>query len=163
MSFGTGHNETTQLVLEMMCGFLKPNDKYMLDFGCGTGVLSIAGIKLGLDSVIAIDIDEEAIENAKDYFRINNVSEFVKLFKKNISEIKETGFDIICANIVRSVIEENLKIISNKLKQSGKLFLSGILTEEDNRICNALSNDGFKIVEKFSKADWLGIYALKEE
>ena len=162
MSFGTGHNETTQLILEMMCNHIDAEDNYMLDFGCGTGILSIAGIKLGVKSVVAIDIDEDAIENAKEYFKTNVVLKSIKLYKKNISEIEETGFDVICVNIISNVIEENLKTISNKLKPSGKLFISGVLDEEDSSISDLLIKNGFQIKEKKIKSEWLGIYATKK-
>ena len=162
MSFGTGHNETTQLILEMMYDHLDAEDNYMLDFGCGTGILSIAGIKLGVKSVVAIDIDEDAIENAKEYFEINEVIKSIKLCKKSISEIEETGFDIICINIISKVIEENLKTISSKLKPSGKLFISGVLDEEDSSVSHSLVKGGFHIKEKQTKSEWLGIYAIKK-
>jgi ribosomal protein L11 methyltransferase len=107
-------------------------------FGCGTGILPIAGIKLGVKSVVAIDIDENAIENAKEYFKTNDILKPIKLYNKNISEIEETGFVVICVNIISNVIEEPLKTISNKLKPSGKLFISGVLDEEDSSISDLL-------------------------
>jgi len=59
MSFGTGHNETTQLVIELLIDEIDEEDKYILDYGCGTGILSIASIKLGMEKAIAIDIDDD--------------------------------------------------------------------------------------------------------
>ena len=162
ISFGTGHNGTTQLILEMMCDHINAEDNYMLDFGCGTGILSIAAAKLGVKSVIAIDIDEDAIENAKKYFEINEVLKSIKLYKKNISEIEETGFDVICVNIISNVIEKNLQTISNKLKSSGKLFISGVLDDEDSSISDLLIKNCFQIKEKKIKSEWLGIYATKK-
>jgi len=162
ISFGTGHNGTTQLILEMMCDHMNAEDNYMLDFGCGTGILSIAGIKLGVKSVIAIDIDEDAIENAKEYFETNEVLKSIKLYKKSIIEIEETGFDVICVNIISNVIKENLQTILNKLKPSGKLFISGVLDEEDSSVSHSLVKGGFHIKEKQTKSEWLGIYATKK-
>jgi len=162
MSFGTGHNETTQLILEMLCDYIDVKDNYMLDFGCGTGILSIAGIKLGVKSVIAIDIDADAIENAKEYFETNEVTKSIKLYKKSITEINEMGFDVICVNIISSVIAENLKTILNKLKPSGKLFISGVLDEEDSSVSHTIVKGGFHIKDKRTKSEWLGIYAIKK-
>lgn len=162
MSFGTGHNETTQLVLELMCDFIDKDDKYMLDFGSGTGVLTIAGIKMGMDKAIAIDTDNDAIENSIEYFRINGVSENVILYRKNIKDISEENFDVICANIIRSVIENNIRYIYEKLKTGGKIFISGVLVSETERVLEVLSASGFSVKELYKKAEWLGIYARKE-
>ena len=163
MSFGTGHNETTQLVLELMCDFFDVKDKYVLDYGCGTGVLAIAAIKLGQKKAVAIDIDEDSIENAKEYFKINKVTESIKLFKKDIFEIKNKNFDIIYANILRNVIEKNLGEIYSKLKTGGKLFISGVLADEEVQISDSLKKNSFRIIDKRFKSEWLGIYAVKEK
>ncbi len=162
MSFGTGHNETTQLVLELMCDFTEKDDKYMLDFGSGTGVLTIAGLKMGMQKAIAIDTDNDAIENSIEYFRINGVSEKVTLHRKSIKDISEDNFDVICANIIRSVIENNIRYIYEKLKSGGKIFISGVLVSETERVLEVLSASGFSVKEVYKKAEWLGIYARKE-
>ncbi len=162
MSFGTGHNETTQLVLELMGDYISKNDKYMLDFGSGTGILGIAGIKMGIEKVIAIDIDDDAIINSKEYFINNNVSDSVTLYQCRLSDISETGFDVIAANIISGVIKSNIDTVHSKLKQNGKLFLSGILNTELGEISDFLNNNGFKIKKTLEKAEWLGIYCLKK-
>lgn len=161
MSFGTGHNETTQLVLEMMAIYLKGNEVKLLDFGCGTGILTIAGIKLGVAQGIAIDIDEDSIENAGEYFKKNSVSKNVKLLKADISEINDDGFDVICANIIRSVITDKFRHIKDKLMIDGKLFLSGILDSEDQVILELLFQNDFEVVDILKKAEWIGIHAIK--
>ena len=161
MSFGTGHNETTQLVLELMSENIENTDEKMLDYGTGTGILTIAGIKLGINRAMAIDIDDDAIENAGEYFKKNLVHEKVKLLKANISEIDEKEFDVICANIIRSVIIENIEHISGKIKSNGKLFLSGILLSEDQEILEYLTQYYFEIEDIISSAEWIGIYAVK--
>jgi ribosomal protein L11 methyltransferase len=163
MSFGTGHNETTQLVLELMCDFFDSKDKYVLDYGCGTGVLAIAAIKLGHKKAVAIDIDEDSIDNAKEYFKINKVENSIKLYRKDIFEIKNKNFDIVYANILRNVIEKNLGEIYRKLKPGGKLFISGVLADEENQISDSLKKNNFRIVDKRFKSEWLGIYAVKEK
>jgi len=161
MSFGTGHNETTQLVLELMSENIENSDEKMLDYGTGTGILTIAGIKLGISRGVAIDIDSDAIENAEEYFKRNLVQEKVKLVKANITEIEEDAFDVICANIIRSVIIENIEHISGKIKPNGKLFLSGILLSEDQEILEYLTQYYFEIQDIISSAEWIGIYAVK--
>lgn len=162
MSFGTGHNETTQLVLEMMSEHIKGDEYKLLDFGTGTGVLTIAGIKLCVASAVAIDTDDDAIENAEEYFHINSIRGKVKLIKSNICELEETSFDIICANIIRSVIVDNFDHIDNKLNVNGKLFLSGILNSEEQVILDLLFQNDYEVKEILTKSEWIGIYATKK-
>lgn len=162
MSFGTGHNETTQLMLELMCDYLDENDKFMLDYGTGTAVLSIAAAKLGVKEITAIDIDFDSIENAKEYIELNNVRDFISLQNGNISLVKQTEFDVIAANIIRSVIVSNLNHIHSKLKAGGKLFFSGVLVEEEQELLKELKKFDFEIIEIKKKAEWLGLYAEKK-
>ena len=159
MAFGTGHNETTRLVLELMQEFLNGNESSLLDYGCGTGILAIAGIKLGVDSAIAIDIDLEAIDNAREYTKANEAESKITFYQSNISEIEEDEFDIICANIISSVIKDNIDYMKSKLNKNGKLFLSGILIEEEAQIVDMLKTNDFLVKKILHKAEWLGIYA----
>ncbi len=159
MAFGTGHNETTQLVLEMMSRYFTGMEKKMLDYGCGTAVLAIGGIKLGLAKAVAIDIDPEAIENAEKYVKVNGVQDMIELIISDIGDISEYGFDIICANIIRSVIEKNLQEIKRKLVPGGMLLISGVLIEEEKPIVNSLIDAGFQIKKIIHKAEWIGVYA----
>ncbi|MCY7363686.1 MAG: 50S ribosomal protein L11 methyltransferase [Ignavibacteria bacterium] len=161
MSFGTGHNETTQLVLELMSDYIDGNETKLLDFGTGTGVLTIAGLKLGVGKAVAIDIDQDSIDNAMENFEKNSVKDKVKLLKKNISEIDEDSFDVVCANIIRSVIIENFEHIANKINPKGKLFLSGILSSEDQEVLEYLTQYEFEVIEIAIKSEWIGIYAVK--
>ncbi|HEY3250515.1 MAG TPA: 50S ribosomal protein L11 methyltransferase [Ignavibacteria bacterium] len=161
ISFGTGHNETTQLILELMCDYITPKDRAMLDYGCGTGTLAIAGIKLGVENAYAVDIDQDSIENAKEYLKINNVDKSISLYKADITEAKEENFDIICANITSDVILDNIKSNYNKFKPGGKLFINGILTDETEELRSELGNNNFEIKEIRSKTGWSGIYSVK--
>lgn len=162
MSFGTGHNETTQLILEMMSEHIEPGDKYLFDFGCGTGILAIAGIKLGMDKAIAIDIDDDSIENAEEYIELNSAKDSITLYKADISEITETGFDVIAANITSGVVIPNLKAMHDKLKPNGKLFITGILNEEAEELIDNLTRNNFVMKELKSKAEWSGFYCIKK-
>lgn len=163
MSFGTGHNETTQLILEQMSAYLDPvKDKYLLDFGSGTGILAIAAVKLGVERVIAIEIDDDSIENAQDYIKLNDVSKNITLYQKDISEITETGFDVIAANITSNIIIPNLKLMNEKLKAGGKLFVTGILKEETDVLINNLTLNNFLMKELKQKAEWSAFYAIKQ-
>lgn len=163
MSFGTGHNETTQLILEQMSTFIDPvTDKYLLDFGSGTGILSIAAVKLGVEKAVAIEIDEDSVQNAAEYFELNGVSADIVMYQKDISEIDETGFDVIAANITSNIIIPNLSIMYNKLKSGGKLFITGILKEETEALINELTKNNFLMKELKQRAEWSAFYAIKQ-
>jgi ribosomal protein L11 methyltransferase len=162
MSFGTGHNETTQLILEQMSTFIDPvADKYLLDFGSGTGILSIAAIKLGVSNAVAIEIDDDSIINAAEYFELNGVSGNITMHQADISKISETGFDVVAANITSNVIIPNLGNIYNKLKSGGKLFVTGILKEETETLINKLTKHNFLMKELKQRAEWSAFYAIK--
>ena len=162
MSFGTGHNETTQLILELMCDYIIPGDKSMLDYGCGTAILAIAGIKLGINEAVAIDIDEDSIDNAKEYILQNDTAESIKLYQSDITGINETNFDLIAANITSGVIIPNLENIYNKLKPGGKLLITGVLNEEAENLIDELTKNNFIMKELRSKAEWSGFYCIKK-
>lgn len=162
MSFGTGHNETTQLILELMCDYIRPNDKWLLDYGCGTAILAIAGIKLGVKSAVAIDIDKDSIDNAKEYILNNDTTRSIKLYQSDITGISETDFDIITANITSGVIIPNLKNMYTKLKPGGQLFITGILNQEAEVLINELTKNNFIMKELRSKAEWSGFYCIKK-
>jgi len=162
MSFGTGHNETTQIILELMCRHITGKDKYMLDFGCGTGILAIAGIKLGLTKALAIDIDEDSIENAAEYLKVNKTGPKIELVKADINKIEETGFDVIAANITSNVIIPNLPVIYNKLNDKGRVFLTGILFSEKVDVAVELIKNNFEIEDVIDKEEWTSFYAIKK-
>jgi len=163
MSFGTGHNETTQLILEQMSTYIEPAaDKYLLDFGSGTGILSIAAIKLGVDSAVAIEIDDDSIINAAEYFELNGVSGKIVMHQSDIAEISETGFDVVAANITSNVIIPNLANIYGKLKTGGKLFMTGILKEETETLINELTEHNFLMKDLKQRAEWSAFYAIKQ-
>ncbi|MBN8585813.1 MAG: 50S ribosomal protein L11 methyltransferase [Ignavibacteria bacterium] len=163
MSFGTGHNETTQLILEQMSTFIDPvTDKYLLDFGSGTGILSIAAVKLGVQKAVAIEIDEDSVQNATEYFELNGVDSDIVMYQKDIYEINETGFDVIAANITSNIIIPNLSIMYSKLKSGGKLFITGILKEETEALINELTKNNFLMQELKQRAEWSSFYAIKQ-
>ena len=158
MAFGTGHNETTRLVLKQMCEYLEPSDKTLLDFGSGSGILSIAGIKLGIQSALGLEIDPEAIVNAKENAIINEVEDSVIFDNCSIDSAVGRTYDVIAANIISSVIMQNIGHIKRNLKNKGKIFISGILKEEKDNFVKFLEQNKFDLIEIISEAEWLGIY-----
>ena len=158
MAFGTGHHETTWLVMEMMQN-MRVSGKKIFDFGCGTGILGILALKMGAESVIGNDISENAVSNTKENCEINEVNNFdVRL--GGLDVIPEFGFDIILANITRNVIVDSMMALPSKLVRGGTLITSGYLIQDKQLVENALINQGFKIEKVSEKGNWMCHYSV---
>ena len=129
MSFGTGHHETTRLSLCLLEQFLEPGMK-VLDFGTGTGILGIAGIKLGAKSVFANDNDEWAIENTRENVKRNDVQKRVMVRLGSISIVPKRTFDLLIANIDFPTISRFISSLAARVRKQGIIILSGILTSD---------------------------------
>lgn len=124
MSFGTGHHQTTWLMVRNMIDIDHLN-KRVMDAGCGTAILSILASKLGAAEVQAFDIDEWSVENGTENIHINQCHNIhIQLGK--IDEVELHGkFDIVLANINKNVLLEEIKIYADRLTEGGVLLLSG--------------------------------------
>ena len=115
MAFGTGHHETTYMMMEQMKQICFQNKK-VLDFGCGTGILAILAEKLGASNILALDNDPLSYENTKENLEVNKSSK-VNVQLGVLNDLKEKGYDIILANINRSVIFNTLTQLFQKIKK----------------------------------------------
>ncbi len=165
-SFGTGQHNTTQLCLELLEKYLHNDDK-MLDLGCGSGILSIGGILLGANNAVAVDIEEHAVATALENAIKNNISsENYTTHCGNIIEDKSlvekigSGYDIICANIVADVLIAMKDIFRGFIIKNGILIMSGIISFRKDDVIEAITSQGFKVLEVHEKDDWVAI-ALK--
>ena len=131
MSFGTGHHPTTAMMIRMMSE-LPFESRAVLDFGTGTGILAILSAKLGASTVVAIDCDDQSIENATANFKSNN-SENISLLKAS-SATFDSVFDIILANLTKQLILDNLPAFATALKDGGVVLLSGLLQEHVDEV-----------------------------
>jgi ribosomal protein L11 methyltransferase len=161
MSFGTGHHATTYQMLEMMKG-VNLKDAAVLDFGTGTGILAIMADKLEEKEVLAIDVDEWSIENARENLEINNCSRVHLLQTDNIPVDK--SFNIILANINRNVILEGLPAICKILEAKGKILLSGLMEADFEIVNNEASILGLYLQIKGEKSGWISLrYGFQSE
>lgn len=128
MSFGTGHHETTTMMIRHMME-LEFKDIKVFDFGTGTGVLAIMAHLLGAKEIKAIDHEHWAVENAEENFQKNGCTD-ISLEKAGAESLGSDIYDIILANVNRSVIVNNLSAFSESLAIGGKILFSGILTED---------------------------------
>lgn len=125
MSFGTGHHETTWLVMAEQLK-LPHQGANLMDVGSGTGILGILGKKLGARYVLAFDIEEWAVENALENAELNEVSEDFEVFQGTISDVGEDKiFDGILANINRNILLREMKAYEKHLKPGGWMVISG--------------------------------------
>jgi len=153
MAFGTGHHETTYMVITAMKG-IKFDGQKVLDYGCGTGILAILAEKLGATNTDALDIDPAATENATENTKLNN-TEHIHIHQGTLNNISDTDYDIILANINRNVIIESLPALRRHLKDDGTLIISGILTRDRALVEAHLKECNFKIKEVTSRGGWV--------
>jgi ribosomal protein L11 methyltransferase len=158
MSFGTGYHETTRLSIRLMEKYLTPR-MTLLDIGTGTGVLAIAGVKLGAGSAIGVDTDEWSYHNAQENIRANAVEDRVRVILGEISSVRDRTFDMIIANIQRSVLEPMLEEISSRLSTSGILILSGLVLPEREEMIHVLHRWRLGVVEELAENEWIALTA----
>jgi ribosomal protein L11 methyltransferase len=129
MSFGTGHHQTTYLMIKNQMT-IDHRGKRVMDAGCGTAILSIMSSKLGANEVKAFDIDEWSVINGEENISINACTN-IHLQQGKISEVNLSGtFDIILANINKNVLLSEINIYSKFLPENGLLLLSGFYTND---------------------------------
>ena len=133
MSFGTGHHETTQLILQVLPNYVREGDR-VLDAGTGTSILAIASVMIGASSVIAFDVDDWAYQNALENIEKNRVVSQVDVRLGAIDVVSEETFDVIVANINRNVLLDYSASLVSKLAQGGYLILSGLLKTDHSQI-----------------------------
>ncbi len=161
MSFGTGYHESTRLILSLMESHMDPG-VVMLDVGTGTGILAIAGIALGALSATATDIDEWALDNARENVRLNNVESRVVIADRSLSTFTVSAFGAVCANIMYTTIVEMLPDFFRILRPSGKLFLSGLLDTQRADMLAALERCRFGLVAESQEHEWIALVARKK-
>ena len=161
MSFGTGYHETTRLILELLPNVITDND-FVIDAGTGTGILSIAAIKLGAREAFAFDIDEWSISNTRENILLNGVDQDVEV-KKGSSEVlsEHSKADVVLANIERNTILEIFPDLDAILKKEGALVLSGLLEKDKSSILSVLE-DKYDVVNIPQENEWIAIQALKK-
>lgn len=129
MSFGTGHHQTTYLMLKNQMR-INHQDKMVMDAGCGTAILSIMASKLGAKKIEAYDIDEWSVINGKENAEINHCKN-INIQQGKITDLKfENNFDLILANINRNILLDEMKYYSTSLVSDGYLLLSGFYEKD---------------------------------
>lgn len=140
-AFGTGSHPTTRMCIKFLVEVTKKGSK-VLDLGCGSGILAIAAEKLGANYVLAVDIDDIALKEAKKNISKNNCKKITLSHTMG----DDNNFDLIVCNILLNTILELKSDLKKSLKVNGKLILSGILEEQEEEVRKAFLKD-FKLLK----------------
>lgn len=155
MSFGTGHHETTHMMLQHILNTDVTNKK-VLDMGCGTGVLAILAEMKGAKPLDAIDIDNWCYLNSLENVERNNC-EHISVYEGDVSLLKNKKYDIIIANINRNILLNDIHQYATCLNADGILFLSGFYTEDIPMITEECAKNTLKFADKLEKNNWVAL------
>ncbi len=160
MAFGTGYHPTTQLVLKLMEKRVKPG-MTMVDFGTGSGILAIAAARMKASVVVAFDMDEVAVQAARENVVTNDVQEIVEVHRAENPKFVGMQVDLVTANIIADVIMAHAESLANALRVGGTLIASGIIKERQLEVEQSLRNVNFDIVETPTDGEWVAILAKR--
>ena len=159
MSFGTGHHETTS----MMISFILANeftDYSVCDIGSGTGVLAILAEQRGANRIDAIDIDNWCYLNSLENIERNN-SKNINVFEGEVKKLKNLRYDSIFANINLNVLLNDICIYAKMLNKNGVLYLSGFYKKDINKIEQEARSSALKLIETKQENDWVSLKLSK--
>jgi ribosomal protein L11 methyltransferase len=159
MSFGTGHHETTSLMIEEILK-IDCTGKRVLDMGCGTSVLAILSAMRGAKNITAIDIDEWCVENSRENVELNQVSG-IEILLGTAETLKGMTFDIIIANINRNILLADMAQYADCLPENGELYMSGFYKEDIPVIENEANKNGLKLDYFREKNNWVVVKTKK--
>ena len=165
-AFGTGKHDTTQLCIKQLIKYVKPEDK-VLDLGCGSGILSIIGLKLGAGHAVLTDIDPHAISASEENFEVNHISkDQFEVYQGNVLDDKEFAaslgskcYPVVVANILADVISPLIEIVEQFLAEDGVFVISGIIDTKEKEIADKLNAYGFDVIETRRMKDWVSMTA----
>ena len=154
MSFGTGHHETTHLMVEYLLE-LDLKEKSVLDMGTGTGILAILSKMRGCQKAVGIDIDEWSYTNAVENAERNNVE--VGFIKGGAEAIPDEKFDLVLANINKNILKADMPFYLSALKDNGTIILSGLLDDDETEMKDFVSKNGLTFVDMKDRNDWIAL------
>ena len=150
-AFGAGHHETTSMMINSLVAS-HLSGKKVLDHGTGTGVLAIFAKRLGAESVVAVDIDDKSVANAKENAALNGE----EIDVRHTSEFRflPSAFSLILANIHRNILLEHMPAYAASLQEGGELWLSGFYAEDCPALQEAAEQQGLTLMAVHSNGEW---------
>lgn len=155
MSFGTGHHETTHMMIQHLLA-LDLENKKVLDMGCGTGILAIFAEMKGAKPLEAIDIDSWCYKNSLENIQRNNCHH-IAVYEGDASLLKGKKYDVIIANINRNILLSDMKTYTDCLNEKGLLLLSGFYKEDFQIINKQVVKYGLTLDSKLERNNWLAL------
>lgn len=156
MAFGTGEHETTSMCLELLQETMKEGDT-MIDVGCGSGILGIAGVKLGAKFAYLTDIDYVAVKSATHNAALNGVQDKVKVALSDLLENADVRGEIMTANITADILCRLAGSIPKNLKEGGALILSGIIEPKLAQVIQTYEGLGLQKICQKRKGEWFAL------
>lgn len=168
MAFGTGTHPTTQLCLELTEAFIdsypgKPEDIRLIDIGCGSGILSVAALKLGAGRALGVDIDPDSVNASRENAETNGVLERFEIGQGSLAEVLEGKFSfrqgqLVLANILAVVIVRLLdEGLGKLLVPDGALILSGIIDTQEMDVLEAAERNSLRLTDRRQIGDWVAL------
>ena len=157
MAFGTGTHETTQLCIAEIDRHLRSGESF-LDVGTGTGILAIAAARLGSEAILACDTDTDSIKIAKENAELNGVAEKIEFYVGTITAAAPLH-DFVCANLTIDVILPILDLLIDRSERI--LLLSGILSDQESMIADALAERGISSFAVSRRGEWISVLIVR--
>lgn len=161
LAFGTGTHETTRLCMELLEEYVKPGSS-LLDVGCGSGILSVAGLLLGADSAVGVDIDELAVKTARQNAELNGVKDRFTGICGNLTEKVSGTFDVVAANIVADIVISLTGDVGRFMKPGAVYLMSGIIDTREQDVLKALEGR-FQVIARREERGWVALAAKAVE
>jgi len=160
-AFGTGTHETTFTCMLALEEYLTPGMR-VYDIGCGSGILAITAAKLGAREVVGIDSSPAACRASEENVALNRVSDRVRILSGNLTDQLSARADLIVANIIADVIIELAGTLGDYLHEKGIFIASGIIREKEQGVVEALEAQGFTLLERKPKGEWVTLISTRE-
>lgn len=163
-SFGSGEHHTTRMILEHLLDYDVTGAR-VIDMGCGTGILGIAALLLGADSLVAIDISSECVTNTLHNLQLNGFapSERISVLHGDAAQLSDypNEADLLFANIHRNIILEDLPRYVAAVRSGGEVWLSGFLLSDRTAIYQALEAVKLEVIDEATSEEWLFVRSRK--